>query len=196
MKLDENGKLTWHGTIDDQPVIETKEPQTSGWRRFQAWFLKIVPDNPRRAYDMTKVVRAIVDQGEVFEIKPRWARNIITALARLDGIPVGIADGPAKESVSGDGALPVLEDEPFNHRCAVVGLVADAHRRQAGAGALSPDHAHSPLKEAAVRVDDPAPLGENRLAEPYNLGHIILMALGEAEVWVLPAGSVPPSPGC
>jgi putative cardiolipin synthase len=45
VKLDENGKLTWHGTIDDQPVIETKEPQTSGWRRFQAWLLKIVPDS-------------------------------------------------------------------------------------------------------------------------------------------------------
>ena len=45
VKLDENGKLTWHSTIDGAPVVETKEPQTSGWRRFQAWFLKIVPDS-------------------------------------------------------------------------------------------------------------------------------------------------------
>ncbi len=68
------------------PVV----PNTDPVDRREEELLKIVPDNPRRAYDMTKVVRAIVDQGEVFEIKPRWARNIITALARLDGIPVGI----------------------------------------------------------------------------------------------------------
>ena len=45
VKMDENGRLEWHGTIDGEAVIETKEPQTTGWRRFQAWFLKIVPDS-------------------------------------------------------------------------------------------------------------------------------------------------------
>jgi putative cardiolipin synthase len=44
LHLDDNNKITWHATIDGQEVIETKEPQTSGWRRFQAWFLKIAPE--------------------------------------------------------------------------------------------------------------------------------------------------------
>lgn len=44
LKLDENNKITWHATIDGQEVVETKEPQTSGWRRFSAWFLKIAPE--------------------------------------------------------------------------------------------------------------------------------------------------------
>src|SRR5205823_1911302 len=52
--------------------------------------LEIVPDNPRRAYDVRKVIRAIVDDGRVFELKPAWAKNIVTALARLDGHPVGV----------------------------------------------------------------------------------------------------------
>src|SRR5262249_60925095 len=52
--------------------------------------LEIVPDNPRRAYDMRKVIRAVVDGGHVFEIKPGWARNIVVAFARLAGYPVGI----------------------------------------------------------------------------------------------------------
>src|SRR5256712_5832583 len=52
--------------------------------------LEIVPDNPRRAYDVRKVVRAIVDDGRVVELKPAWARNIVVGLARLAGHPVGL----------------------------------------------------------------------------------------------------------
>jgi acetyl-CoA carboxylase carboxyltransferase component len=52
--------------------------------------LDLVPDNTRRAYDMLKVIKAVVDHGEVFEIKPRFARNLITLLARINGRPVGI----------------------------------------------------------------------------------------------------------
>lgn len=44
LKLDDRNRISWHATIDGQEVIETKEPQTSAWRRFQAWFLKIVPE--------------------------------------------------------------------------------------------------------------------------------------------------------
>jgi len=50
----------------------------------------IVPLAYRRAYDMRKVVRAIADAGEVLEIKASFARNLVTALARLDGWTVGI----------------------------------------------------------------------------------------------------------
>lgn len=44
LQLDDNDKITWHATIDGNEVVETKEPQTSWWRRFQAWFLKIAPE--------------------------------------------------------------------------------------------------------------------------------------------------------
>ena len=44
LELDENDKITWHATIDGREVVETKEPQTSGWKRFSAWFLKIMPE--------------------------------------------------------------------------------------------------------------------------------------------------------
>lgn len=40
----ESGKLEWHGHVDGQNVIETSEPQAGRWRRFKAWFFKIVPD--------------------------------------------------------------------------------------------------------------------------------------------------------
>jgi acetyl-CoA carboxylase carboxyltransferase component len=52
--------------------------------------LDLVPDNPRRAYDMRKLVKLLADGGDVFEIKPRWARNLITALVRIGGRPLGV----------------------------------------------------------------------------------------------------------
>src|SRR5215510_10431352 len=50
----------------------------------------IVPTAPRRAYDMRKVVAAIVDDGDVFWMKPEWAKNLLTGFARIDGRSVGI----------------------------------------------------------------------------------------------------------
>ncbi len=41
----ERGKLEWHARIDGEEIIETKEPLTSWWRRFKAWFMKIAPDS-------------------------------------------------------------------------------------------------------------------------------------------------------
>jgi acetyl-CoA carboxylase carboxyltransferase component len=52
--------------------------------------LDIVPDSPRQAYDVRKIVALLVDDGRTFEIKPRWAKNLVTALARIDGRPVGV----------------------------------------------------------------------------------------------------------
>jgi acetyl-CoA carboxylase carboxyltransferase component len=49
-----------------------------------------VPAEPRRAYDVRKALNAVIDAGSLLEIQPRWARNVVTALARIDGRPVGI----------------------------------------------------------------------------------------------------------
>ncbi len=50
----------------------------------------VVPTEPRRTYDVRRALAGIVDAGSLVELCPRWARNIVTALARLDGRPVGI----------------------------------------------------------------------------------------------------------
>jgi acetyl-CoA carboxylase carboxyltransferase component len=49
-----------------------------------------VPDEPRKVYDVREVARTIVDGGTLLELSARWARNMVTALARIDGRPVGI----------------------------------------------------------------------------------------------------------
>ena len=56
----------------------------------------IVPTAPRRAYDVTKVIAAVVDDGDFLEIKPTWARNIVVGFARMGGDPVGIVASQPK----------------------------------------------------------------------------------------------------
>jgi len=50
----------------------------------------VVPTDPRKVYDVRDVVSRVVDGGELLEIQPRWARNLVVGFARLDGRAVGI----------------------------------------------------------------------------------------------------------
>jgi acetyl-CoA carboxylase carboxyltransferase component len=50
----------------------------------------VLPAEGRQVYDVRDVARALVDGGRLLEISPRWARNVVCALARLDGRSVGI----------------------------------------------------------------------------------------------------------
>jgi acetyl-CoA carboxylase carboxyltransferase component len=66
-----------------------REPRDPIERRDEA-LLDLVPENPRRAYDVRKLVASLADDGEVFELKPRFARNLVTALVRIAGRPLGV----------------------------------------------------------------------------------------------------------
>ena len=72
--------------LEQPPIAACDDPPD----RMDPTLLSIVPDSARRAYDMKKVIAAIVDGGRLFEIKPGWAKNLITCLARLGGRPVGM----------------------------------------------------------------------------------------------------------
>ena len=74
-------------SADDAPPVL---PCTDPIDRREESLLDLLPDAPRKPFDMMKIVRAIVDHGDVLEIKPRWARNIVTCLARIGGQSVGI----------------------------------------------------------------------------------------------------------
>jgi len=52
--------------------------------------LGIVPRDPRKPYKMRRVLEAVLDRGSVFELGARYGRSLITALARLEGRPVGV----------------------------------------------------------------------------------------------------------
>jgi acetyl-CoA carboxylase carboxyltransferase component len=70
----------------------------------------IVPTNPRSAYDVRRVIKAIFDHESWFEVKPTWAKNIVTGFARAAGKAVGVvanqpmAKGGVLDSDSADKA--------------------------------------------------------------------------------------------
>ena len=58
-------------------------------RRDEA-LLDLLPETTRKPYDMYKLIKILVDNGDFLDIKPRYARSIITCLARIGGKSVGV----------------------------------------------------------------------------------------------------------
>jgi acetyl-CoA carboxylase carboxyltransferase component len=73
-------------------VVESTDPEDRRAEELRT----VVPLNRRRAYDIRDAIRPIVDDGEIFEVKARHASNIVTALARMGGRPVGIVANQPK----------------------------------------------------------------------------------------------------
>ena len=75
------------------PIQPTDDPSD---RREEALF-DIVPANTRKGYDVRRVIAAIADRESAFEIKPKFAANLVTSFGRLAGRPVGfIAKQPQR----------------------------------------------------------------------------------------------------
>ena len=73
----------------------------------QARLRDLVPENRRRAYDVRSVIAGLADTGSVLELRAGFAPGMITALARVEGRPLGIvANNPAHlaGAIDSDGA--------------------------------------------------------------------------------------------
>ncbi|MBG0813185.1 acyl-CoA carboxylase subunit beta [Planomonospora sp. ID82291] len=69
----------------------------------------LLPESPRRAYDVRPLVRGLLDaDGGFEELQPRWAANILVGLGRLGGRSVGVlANNPRHKG----GCLDALSAE-------------------------------------------------------------------------------------
>jgi acetyl-CoA/propionyl-CoA carboxylase carboxyl transferase subunit len=57
----------------------------------------LLPESPRRAYDVHPLIYGLLDRGSAVELHARWAPNITIALGRLGGRTVGvIANNPLR----------------------------------------------------------------------------------------------------
>jgi len=72
--------------MEEAPRTECNDPIN----RAENMLNELLPDDPNQAYDMKKVITAITDNGEMLEVQPQFAKNIITAFARFNGQSVGI----------------------------------------------------------------------------------------------------------
>jgi methylmalonyl-CoA decarboxylase subunit alpha len=88
------GYITYFGqSYKKKPAtIEAKPPALTGSLQ------GIVPDDEAQAFDMYAFLAGLVDEASLFEIKPDFAKEVITGLARMEGRVVGIvANQPAEK---------------------------------------------------------------------------------------------------
>jgi acetyl-CoA carboxylase carboxyltransferase component len=72
--------------MDDPPVVTPSDDPERMAEELQT----IIPDNPKKPYDMKAVIEHIVDDGFFFEVQPFFATNIVIGFARLDGAAIGV----------------------------------------------------------------------------------------------------------
>jgi acetyl-CoA carboxylase carboxyltransferase component len=67
----------------------------------------LIPQDRKRVYDVRAVIETIADTGSVLELRRAFGPGIVTALARIEGVPVGlVANSPAHlgGAIDADGA--------------------------------------------------------------------------------------------
>jgi acetyl-CoA carboxylase carboxyltransferase component len=72
--------------MEDAPRVSTSDDPA---RRAES-LNSLVPEDPRKAYDMHEVIGNVVDNGEFLEVHAGYAGNMIVGFARMDGHTVGI----------------------------------------------------------------------------------------------------------
>ncbi len=71
---------------EEAPLFRTGDPP----RRPTPELRDVLPASERGSYDVRRVTTALADDGECCELRAAWAPQLVTALARIDGRPVGI----------------------------------------------------------------------------------------------------------
>ena len=89
---------------DDRPTPEAGE---------------LIPESSTGSYDVRKVIEAIADDGYFFELRARWATNVVTGFASMAGYPIGIV---ANQPMSLAGTL----DIPASQKAARFVAMCDA----------------------------------------------------------------------
>src|SRR5690606_25341254 len=93
------------GEVADQTVLRT-----------------MVPERARRAHDVTPVIETLADADSVTVLRPRFAREMVTALARIDGRPVGVLANDTRYMAGAITAAASDKAARFLQLCDVFGL--------------------------------------------------------------------------
>lgn len=72
--------------VDDAPILPSQDPPD----RIVEKLNTLIPDNPRRPYDMKDVISEVADEGYFLEVHQNFAMNIIVGFSRFNGRPCGI----------------------------------------------------------------------------------------------------------
>jgi propionyl-CoA carboxylase beta chain len=71
---------------EEPPFVATDDPSD----RADEILDSLVPEDPTKPYDMTRIIELVVDEGSFLQVLEGYARNIMVGFARLGGHVVGI----------------------------------------------------------------------------------------------------------
>ncbi|MEG1583731.1 MAG: acyl-CoA carboxylase subunit beta [Anaerovorax sp.] len=77
----------------------------------------IIPENPNKSYDVYKIIKAVADDGKLYDVMPLYAKNMVTCFIRMDGQTVGVI---ANQPKFGAGCLDINASDKaarFIRRC-------------------------------------------------------------------------------
>jgi methylmalonyl-CoA decarboxylase subunit alpha len=81
---------------ETHPPTQPPPPATAPAPASNTPIEEIVPADENKPFDMKALIDALVDQGSLLEVHPRWAKEIVVAYARLDGKAIGIVANQPK----------------------------------------------------------------------------------------------------
>jgi len=90
--------------------------------RADEWLKDAIPKDRRKIYDPRKILAKVFDEGSVFEIGRHQGGSVITALARLDGYPVGVLCGDPRVSGGAMTVVSAWKTERHSKLCDTFGL--------------------------------------------------------------------------
>ncbi len=72
--------------LDDAPVLPTNDRPD----RIVDGLNALIPDSPKKPYDMLQLITEVADEGYFLEVHKYFAANIIVGFSRFNGRPVGV----------------------------------------------------------------------------------------------------------
>jgi acetyl-CoA carboxylase carboxyltransferase component len=173
--------------VDDcaEAVAMTKQyfgyfgpPTAAGEAADQTALRDIVPPNPRRAYDVRRVISVLADTGSVMELKAAYGRSMVTALIRIGGRAVGVIanqpmflagaiDGPASDKAAHFIQVCDAFDIPLLVLCDTPGLMVGPEVEKTGLVRRS-----ARILSALANAD--IPVMTVVLRKAYGLGYYVM----------------------
>ncbi|NMP22348.1 acyl-CoA carboxylase subunit beta [Sulfobacillus harzensis] len=71
---------------EEPPVAPTEDPLG----RLDGRLADVIPLDANKPYDVTTIIRSVLDDGDFFELQKGYADNLVIGLGRIGGRPVGI----------------------------------------------------------------------------------------------------------
>jgi acetyl-CoA carboxylase carboxyltransferase component len=91
-------------TDTEPPQQETDDPPD----RIVPELRELIPASSTSSYDVRHIVAAVADDGDILELRPMWAPQLVTALTSVGGMPIGVVANQPR-SLAGTLDIPASQ---------------------------------------------------------------------------------------